>query len=146
MILCSSLCRTLCHINANMSKVWKQNKLQKRIFLCFISACWGENNILLLTKAFKFPFHTCLGQRSHLNNKNHLICYLAVRQVAEQNINYPIIYWQSANNNSNRHLSFDYLKLNYMSNWNESAGPRYLFVATNLLQNKWGLGKLHDHK
>ena len=28
-----------------------------------------------------------------------------------------------------------------MSNWNESAGPRYLFVATNLLQNKWGLGK-----
>ena len=49
-------------------------------------------NILLLTKAFRFPFHTCLGQRSHLNNKNHLICYLAVRQVAEQNINYPIIY------------------------------------------------------
>ena len=33
-----------------------------------------------------------------------------------------------------------------MSNWNESAGPRYLFVATNLLQNKSGLGNLHDHK
>ena len=33
-----------------------------------------------------------------------------------------------------------------MSNWNESAGPRYLFVATNLVQNKWELGNLHDHK
>ena len=33
-----------------------------------------------------------------------------------------------------------------MSIWNESARPRYLFVATNLVQNKWGLGNLHDHK
>ena len=27
-------------------------------------------------------YATCLGQRSDLNNKKHLICYLVVRQVA----------------------------------------------------------------
>ena len=56
MTLCSSWCRTLCHFNANMSKVWKQNKLHTTIFLCFITACWREKNTLLLTKAFRFPY------------------------------------------------------------------------------------------
>ena len=33
----------------------------------------------------------------------------------------------------------------FMSNWNQSVGLRYLFVATDFLQIQWGFGNLHDH-
>ena len=88
------------NINADMSKLSKHNKLHKRILLCFITMVFRRKYLApnkgicisggeQATKAFRI-----LRPISDPYNENHLICYLAVRHVAERNFNYPMIYWQ----------------------------------------------------